>query len=153
MLRRALCLTFFIGLAACGPSAKAPAPKQDAASTEAIVVTSAKVERTEVATPITGSGNVTPVRMTDIGPSVDGIIAEVMVNVGETVKKDQPLCRTRDVDIRLQVQEMARQVALARAQHANAEADLRRQDALKAGGWVSASNLDAMRTNAEVTRA
>lgn len=153
MLRRALCLTFFIGLAACGPSAKAPEPKQNAAASEAIVITTTKVERTEVALPITGSGNITPVRLTDIGPSVDGIIEEVMVAVGDTVKKGQPLFRTRDVDIRLQVQEMERQVALARAQSANAQADLRRQAALKEGGWVSTAKLDAMRTNAEVTRA
>ena len=153
MLGRALCLIFLMGLAACGPSAKAPEPKQDAASTEAIVVTAAKVERAEVAAPITGSGNITPVRMTDIGPSVDGIIEEVFVAVGDTVKKGQQLFRTRDVDIRLQVQEMERQVALARAQNSNAQADLRRQNALKAGGWVSASRLDAMRTNAEVTSA
>lgn len=153
MLRRVLCLSLFIGLAACGPSAKAPEPKQTAASTEALVVTTNRVERTEVATPITGSGSITPSRMTDIGPSVDGIIDEVMVNVGDTVKKGQALFRTRDVDIRLQVQEMERQVALARAQQANAEADLRRQSALKAGGWVSPSKLDAMRMNAEVTRA
>lgn len=153
MLRRILCLTLFVGLAACGPSAKAPEPKQDAASTEAITITTSKVERTEVASAITGSGNITPSRMTDIGPSVDGIIAEVMVAVGDTVKKGQPLFRTRDVDIRLQVQEMERQVALARAQNANAQADLKRQTALKAGGWVSASRMDAMKTNAEVTRA
>jgi len=69
------------------------------------------------------------------------------------VKKGQALFRTRDVDIRLQVRELEGQVALARAQNANAQADLRRQDALKAGGWVSASKLDAMRTQAEVSRA
>ena len=76
-----------------------------------------------------------------------------MVQVGDAVKKGQPLFRTRDVDIRLQVQEMERQVALARAQNANAQSDLKRQDALKAGGWVSPSRLDAMRTNAAVTSA
>jgi len=152
-MRRLVLLSFFIGLTACGPATKTPEPKQDAASTEAVVITTTKVERAEVATPITGSGNITSLRMTDIGPSVDGIIAEVMVAVGDTVKKGQALFRTRDVDIRLQVQEMERQVTLARAQNANAQADLRRQNALKAGGWVSASKLDAMRMNAEVTHA
>jgi RND family efflux transporter MFP subunit len=154
MLRCLACLVIIFGVAACGPSTpKAVAPKPDAAASEAIVVTSTKVERANVAASITGSGNITPLRLTDIGPSVDGIIEEVMVAVGDTVKKGQALFRTRDIDIRLQVQEMERQVALARAQHTNAQADLRRQAALKAGGWVSTSHMDTMRTNAEVTLA
>ncbi len=144
-------LALLLALGACGQSPPKPAETKQA--DEALSVTTSKVERASVATPITGSGNITPLRQTDIGPSVDGIIEEVMVKVGDTVKKGQPLFHTRDVDIRLQVQEMDRQVALARAQNANAQADLRRQDALKAGGWVSQSRMDAMRTNAEVTSA
>ena len=71
-------------------------------------------------TPIIGTGNITPSRQTDIGPSVDGIIDEVMVDVGDVVKKGDPLFRTRDVDIKLQIRELEQQVALARAQNANA---------------------------------
>lgn len=158
-MRRLTAATFAVGLTlaagGCGPASKPAETKtpEAAAASEALSVTPIKVERVSVATPITGSGNITPLRQTDIGPSVDGIIQEVMVAVGSTVKKGQPLFRTRDVDIRLQVQEMERQVALARAQNANAEADLRRQTALKAGGWVSQSRMDAMHTNAEVTHA
>lgn len=149
-----------VAVASCGPSESKPqeasATSDKAAQTlplEALSVGTVKVERTKVASQITGSGNITPLRMTDIGPSVDGIIEAVMVKVGDTVKKGQALFKTRDVDIRLQVQEMERQVALARAQHANAKADLKRQDALKAGGWVSASRMDAMRTTAAVNAA
>jgi RND family efflux transporter MFP subunit len=153
----ALCLA----LASCGPSSSKPQEnaetgEKSATQTlpiEALAVGTAKVERTKVSTRITGSGTVSPVRMTDIGPSVDGIIETVNVAVGDKVKKGQQLFKTRDVDIRLQVQEMDRQVALARAQHANARADLKRQDALKAGGWVSASKMDAMRTAAQVNAA
>jgi RND family efflux transporter MFP subunit len=141
--------------ASCGPSSSKPQETETKTTVpiEALSVGTAKVERSHVVAKITGSGNVTPLRLTDIGPSVDGIIEAVMVGVGDTVKKGQPLFKTRDVDIRLQVQEMDRQVALARAQLANAQADLRRQNALKSGGWVSASRMDAMRTNAAVTSA
>jgi len=155
MSRRFAPLTVALGLllavGACGQSPSKPAETKKIE--EALSVTPSKVERASVAAPITGSGNVTPLRQTDIGPSVDGIIEAVMVKVGDTVKKGQPLFHTRDVDIRLQVREMDRQVALARAQNANAQADLRRQDALKAGGWVSQSRMDTMRTNAAVTSA
>ncbi len=149
-----------VAVASCGQPASKPqenaATHDEAAQTpplEALTVGTAKVERTKIASHITGSGNVTPLRVTDIGPSVDGIIEAVNVNVGDTVKKGQQLFKTRDVDIRLQVQEMERQVALARAQYTNAQADLKRQDALKAGGWVSASRMDAMRTTAAVNAA
>ena len=155
MSRRFAPLTVALGLllavGACGQSPSKPAETKKIE--EALSVTPSKVERASVAAPITGSGNVTPLRQTDIGPSVDGIIEAVMVKVGDTVKKGQPLFHTRDVDIRLQVREMDRQVALARAQNANAQADLRRQDALKTGGWVSQSRMDTMRTNAAVTSA
>jgi len=145
---------------ACGPSSsktqegiEAHDEAAQALPIEALGVGAAKVERAKIAPHITGSGNITPIKLTDIGPSVDGIIQEVKVGVGDRVKKGQVLFRTRDVDLRLQVQEMERQLALAKAQQANAHAELKRQDRLKAGGWVSASRMDSMRTNAAVANA
>ncbi len=76
-----------------------------------------------------------------------------MVGVGSRVKKGDALFRTRDIDIKLQVQELDKQVALARAQLANAKNEQRRQDALKGGGWVSQSRMDTTRTNADVANA
>jgi RND family efflux transporter MFP subunit len=139
-----------LGLAGCGKPAES-VQKPD--SVPAIVVTTAKVESVDVAIPIVATGSLTPSRQTDIGPSVDGIIEEVVVGVGARVKKGDVLFRTRDVDIRLQVQELDKQVALARAQLKNAQAELRRQDSLKSGGWVSQSRMDTTRTNAEVAGA
>jgi RND family efflux transporter MFP subunit len=141
-----------LALAACGRSADVK--KSEAKdSVEAVLVSTATVELADVATPVVGTGNITPVRMTDIGPSVDGIIDEVMVAVGDVVKKGQPLFRTRDVDIKLQVRELEQQVALGRAQQAKADNDMRRQNSLKSGGWVSQSGLETTRTNSAVAAA
>jgi RND family efflux transporter MFP subunit len=139
------------GLAACGGSADAPAKKDE--SIEAVVLSTTKVTRADVSVPITATGSLTPTRQTDIGPSVDGIIEEVVVNVGDRVKKGDVLFKTRDVDIRLQVQQLEKQVALGRAQLKNAQSEMRRQNALKGGGWVSQSRLDTTKTNAEVAGA
>jgi multidrug efflux pump subunit AcrA (membrane-fusion protein) len=147
-----LASTLALGLAACG--------KKDTATEQAtpvkvaaVSVTTSEVTRTEVSLPILATGSLTPSRQTDIGPSVDGIIEQVWVNVGSRVKKGEPLFRTRDVDIRLQVKELESQVALARAQLANAKNELNRQNTLKTGGWVSQSRMDTTRTGADVATA
>ena len=139
-------------LAGCGKSAETNAAKADTAPL-AVVVSTVKVAAADVATPIIATGSLTPSRQTDIGPSVDGIIDEVMVGVGSRVKKGEALFRTRDIDIKLQVQELEKQVALARAQLRNAQADYKRQDSLKGGGWVSQARMDTTKTNADVAAA
>lgn len=149
-------ITLFVLIALAGTGCGKPTDAEKAATkavVEAVAVSTAKVERAEVTTPITGTGNITPLRLTDIGPSVDGIIDEVMVKVGDVVKKGDPLFRTRDIDIKLQIRELEQQVALARAQNANAAAEMKRQNSLKSGGWVSQSRMDTTRTNAAVTSA
>ncbi len=153
---RALSAAFLLAaaatLASCGKPSEAKDAKQTAAPI-AVSVSTVKVTKADVATPIMATGSLTPSRQTDIGPSVDGIIEEVMVGVGSRVKKGDVLFRTRDVDIRLQVQELEKQVALARAQLRNAQADYKRQDSLKGGGWVSQARMDTTKTNADVASA
>lgn len=141
-----------LGLAACGQRTEAKDQAKDAAPV-AVTVSSVKVAKADVAVPIMATGSLTPSRQTDIGPTVDGIIDEVMVAVGSKVKKGQALFRTRDVDIKLVVLEQEKQVALARAQLRNAQAELKRQDSLKGGGWVSQSRMDTTKTNADVAAA
>lgn len=152
VLAAAAIATLALGLAACGkPAQSQQAPKE--AVVPAVAVTTAKVSKADISVPITATGSLTPSRQTDIGPSVDGIIEEVMVGVGSRVKKGDPLFRTRDVEIKLQVLELEKQVALARAQLRNAQADYKRQDSLKGGGWVSQARMDTTRTNADVANA
>lgn len=139
-----------LALAGCGKPAESKDVDKPA---EAIVVSTVRVTKAEIAVPIMATGSVTPSRQTDVGPSVDGIIEEVMVGVGSRVKKGEALFRTRDVDIRLQVRELEQQVALARAQLRNAQSEYKRQNSLKSGGWVSQSRMDTTRTNADVASA
>ena len=152
VLAAAAIATLALNLAACGkPTESKQAPKEVVAS--AVAVTTTKVSKADISVPIMATGSLTPSRQTDIGPSVDGIIEEVMVGVGSRVKKGEPLFRTRDVEIKLQVQELEKQVALARAQLRNAQAEYKRQDSLKGGGWVSQARMDTTRTNTDVASA
>lgn len=141
-----------VGLASCSRKEDA-ANKASPVKLASVSVTTSKVTKTEISLPILATGSLTPTRQTDIGPSVDGIIEQVWVNVGSRVKKGEPLFRTRDVDIRLQVRELESQVALARAQLANARNELNRQNTLKTGGWVSQSRMDTTKTGADVATA
>jgi RND family efflux transporter MFP subunit len=141
-----------LGLATCGKKEAAKDPAKTAA-VEAVMVTTSKVTKMQVSVPILATGSLTPSRQTDIGPSVDGIIDEVMVHVGSRVNKGDALFRTRDIDLRLQLKEVESQVALARAQLANARNELARQNSLKSGGWVSQTRMDTTKTNADVATA
>jgi RND family efflux transporter MFP subunit len=141
-----------LGLATCGKKEAAKDPAKTAA-VEAVMVTTSKVTKMQVSVPILATGSLTPSRQTDIGPSVDGIIDEVMVHVGSRVNKADALFRTRDIDLRLQLKEVESQVALARAQLANARNELARQNSLKSGGWVSQTRMDTTKTNADVATA
>lgn len=154
-----LALAACLALAGCGqgdakksetPSAKADVP---AAPPAALQLEQAPVTRTMVSEPIIGTGSIFAVRTTDVGPSIDGIIDQVFVKVGDVVKKGQPLFRTRDVEARLAVQEVERQLGLAKAQARNAAAEFSRQSQLKSGGWVSASRMDNTRTSVDVANA
>lgn len=141
-----------LALSGCGGPADSKETNKDVA-VAAIAISTTKVVKNDVAVPITASGSLTPTRQTDIGPSVDGIIDEVIVGVGDKVKKGDVLFKTRDVDIRLQVRQLEKQVALGRAQLSNAQSELKRQNSLKGGGWVSQSRMDTTQTNAEIARA
>jgi RND family efflux transporter MFP subunit len=141
-----------LAIVSCSKKEAAVDPKKDA-KVEAIAVSTAKVTKASIAVPILATGSLTPVRQTDIGPFVDGIIEKVWVGVGSRVKEGEPLFKTRDIDIRLQVRELESQVALARAQLANAKNELNRQSSLKSGGWVSASRMDTTKTGADVAAA
>src|SRR5262245_2321875 len=104
-LRATASIVLAVALAACGAPADSGAPKNKAQAIEAVAVSTARVTKADIAVPIIATGSITPSRQTDIGPSVDGIIEQVFVNVGDRVKKGAPLFKTRDVDIRLQVRQ------------------------------------------------
>lgn len=142
---------FALVLAACGESgggAEAPAAQADA-----IAVVQATVKRAEIAEPIVGTGNIAPSMVTDIGPSVDGIIEEVLVKVGDRVAQGQPLFRTRDVDYRLNLQQLEGKVALARAENTAAQRALQRTATLNKQGNASQGRLDDIRGRADAAAA
>ena len=138
-------------LAACGEGEQAVAPvSQERAPAE---VTEIGVERVEITEPIVGTGTIAPLQSTDLGPRVDGIIEEIFVRVGARVKKGDPLFRTRDIELRLKVDELENEVKLARAMADEADREFNRIASLHQRGVTSGGTLDKARAGHETEQA
>ena len=92
--------------------------------------------------PVIGTGTIAAHKVTDLGPSIDGVIDEIYVHVGARVSKGDPLFKTRDVDVRLKVAEAENELKLAKAQRRNADQALQRVKTLAGKGIVSGNRLE-----------
>lgn len=151
-MRHALSISVFLAaataLSGCGQSS---APPEEAVQAIAVSTTQATTET--VTEPITGTGTIAAHKTSDLGPSVDGIIEEVMVRVGDRVKAGDPLFRTRDVELKLRMQELDGRVALARAENQNAQANLARVSKLGRAGTASDAKVEDARARADAASA
>jgi len=123
------------------------------APAQAISVFSTRVMREELVTPVTGTGTIAAQKRTDLGPLVDGIIEEVFVNVGDRVSEGDPIFRTRDIELRLRVQELQSQHRLAEAESLNARRAFDRIKELFAKGVSSVGQLENVETQYEIAAA
>jgi RND family efflux transporter MFP subunit len=98
------------------------------------------------ASSIHGTGTIEADKTTAIGSTVDGILEAVLVEVGDRVRRGQPLFRLRDIDYRLRVERDRASAALAEAELAQSALDLERTEELRRQNVVSADRLDAAST-------
>ncbi|GMV62651.1 MAG: cation efflux system protein [Parvibaculum sp.] len=137
-------------LTGCGEDEQASGEEQAA---ETVAVFERPVTREELMEPVIGTGTIAAHKTTQLGPRVDGIIEEVMVWVGDRVKKDQPLFRTRDTEWKLRVSELENQVQLATAESGNMQKAFNRASELHAKGFVSNGKLDDARAARDTANA
>lgn len=137
-------------LVGCGEDEQAADEGQAA---ETVAVFERPVTREELIEPVTGTGTIAAHKTTQLGPRVDGIIEEIMVRVGDRVKKDQPLFRTRDTEWKLRVSELENQVQLATAEAGNMQKAFVRSRDLHAKGFVSNGKLDDARAARDTANA
>ena len=131
--------------------------------------------RGEVVRTVVATGRVLAPYRVDIGSQVTGVVAEVPVAEGQTVKKDQPLVRLDDTEARTNVaaavaalaQASARvkqiadvtlpvareNLAQAEANVAAAQAAFDRAEKLKATGFATQAQIDDTRKTLDVARA
>jgi len=120
-------ITLAIVAGGCGaPDATDPEPSEPLA----IRVREAVVTAEQIVVPVLGTGTIAAQKTTDIGPRVDGIIAEIFVKVGDRVQAGDPLFRTRQVDYQIALEEAGHALRLAEAEAKNAERERKRIETL-----------------------
>ncbi|KQV52107.1 efflux RND transporter periplasmic adaptor subunit [Massilia sp. Root335] len=133
-------------LAACGD--KPPAdPRTAAPLVETVVVQGAS------STALSFSGIVGARVQSDLGFRVPGKVVQRLVDVGQTVRRGQPLMRIDPIDLALQARAQAESVAAARARARQAGDDEARYRDLVAEGAVSASAYEQLKAAADSAKA
>lgn len=139
----------FAGLSACGGDAAAPTTAQPSLTVELV---SPRYENW--ADVLVASGEIAPWQEASIGTRIGGVqLDEVLVNVGDVVRKGQLLARYNEDTLRADLAQLDAAVAEARANVAKARADAERGQGLETIGALPKQTLELYRTQVQVTEA
>lgn len=123
-------------LAAGGCGHKAPAPSQEAATS--IQVTAAKPERKTIRLSTTQPGQIEAFEQTPLFAKIAGYVEELMVDIGDVVKKDQVLIRISVPELLDELHQKEALVAQAEAEVKQAESTI---EATKAAAETAQSRI------------
>jgi membrane fusion protein (multidrug efflux system) len=148
----------FLALAACTESDPSNAASVESATVSDARAPSERVETQRVAhgtvqTTMAASGSIRARRETEIGAEVGGRLAELFVDVGDTVEEGQPLFRIDPDPYEMALAEARAGLALARAESENAVHEAERVRNLVEQRAASEQHYDQLRTAASVARA
>jgi len=85
--------------------------RKRSASPEAKPVSVATVEERDISFSIVAAGEIGPADQVSVRPEINGKIAELPVDIGDQVKKDQLLCRLDDTDLQSERDSQVSQIA------------------------------------------
>ncbi|MEA5415283.1 efflux RND transporter periplasmic adaptor subunit [Synechococcus sp. BA-132 BA5] len=101
---------------------------------------------------ITASGELDAVQRVNVSPKRQGILVELLVDEGDTVRKGQPLAVMDDGDLLDRLTELQANVFSAQAEQRRSDSELRRNEPLFRQGAISLNDLNRFRADAEVRR-
>ncbi|WP_416233306.1 efflux RND transporter periplasmic adaptor subunit [Cyanobium gracile] len=101
---------------------------------------------------ITASGELDAVQRVNVSPKRQGILLQLLVDEGDTVRKGQPLALMDDGDLRDRLMELQANVQSAEAEQARSDSELRRNEPLFRQGAISLDTMNRFRSEAEVRR-
>ena len=110
-------------------------------------------QRQSVLRTISATGTITPKRTSDLGSLVDGVISEVLVNVGDHVQQGDPLFRTSDVNYQHDVASAVAAHQMALAQATQAQRAYERAAQLAERDIISPAQLEQRETEMSVANA
>ncbi len=140
-------------LAACGTDESLVENDGDSFPVDSLPIQVTTVRQIEISEPIIATGTMMPHKTTDISPMMSGLVDEVYVQVGDRVKKGQPLLRIRQKNVKLRIRQLEQQVILARAEVRDATKDLNTSIGLGKKGAVSKEASDNARIRLDITNA
>ncbi|WP_369632619.1 MULTISPECIES: efflux RND transporter periplasmic adaptor subunit [unclassified Variovorax] len=130
------------------PAAKGPAQRP------ALTVSVAKPEATELTVTLAANGNVAAWQEAVIGSESNGLkLAEVRVNVGDTVKKGQVLAVFSPETVQADIAQARASLAEARASAADAAGNAARARTLQATGALSQQQINQYQTTEQTAKA
>jgi HlyD family secretion protein len=136
-------------LSACSAETAEATAERPVMAVEVVSLTTDRWPDTLVA-----SGEVAPWQEASVGTEIVGVrLEEVLVDVGDTVRKNQLLARYNEDSLRAELAQLDAQVAEAAANLANAKADAVRADSLEATSAISRQAILQYRTQAAVAEA
>lgn len=140
--------------AAAPPAAAAAAANPAPPARSGLVVTAVQPQLLPLTRRLVATGSIHPWQEIVIAPEVGGYqVAAVYVEIGDAVRKGQVLARLSSELLQSQVQISHAGVEQAGAALANAQAALRRGEALATSGSLSSADLDQLRSNAITAQA
>lgn len=135
-------------------AAEAPAAPAAKAARAALTVTAVTPQALAIPLTVTANGNIAAWQEAGIGAEANGLrLAEVKVNVGDSVKRGQVLARFDDAMLRAELGQVQASVAEAEAQLAAAAADARRARELQSSGALSAQQVTQYLTAEQTAKA
>jgi RND family efflux transporter MFP subunit len=115
-----------------------------AAEAAAVPVAAVTVIRRDVPVVVRATGTFVPDESSDVAPQVPGQVLKTHVNVGDTVKTDQPLVLLDDRDARLRLDQARASLERAEADAQHAKADASRSGELLEKGFTPRSDFERL---------
>lgn len=113
----------------------------------------AKVDQGSIVQRVAANGTLNPVELVNVGTQISGTVLRLHADFNQPVKAGQLLAELDPAILQAQIRQSEANLSSARAVVNNAELALKRNENLKARGFVSDGALDSLRKDVETARA
>lgn len=113
----------------------------------------ASVDRGAIVQRVSANGTLNPVELVNVGTQISGTVIKLHTDFNQPVKAGQLLAELDPAILEAQIRQTEANLASARATLNNAELSLKRNENLKAKGFISDGALDGLRKDVETARA
>jgi RND family efflux transporter MFP subunit len=151
-MKKWLLLIIILGVAAWGVPKLRNLKTASGTSTQANRATTAVAEKRNIRFSVNAAGDIGPKEQVSVRPEVNGRIAELPVDIGDTVQKDELLFTLDDRDLQIERQSQEKEAERARLQLGQAERNFLRATQLHEQKLISQELFEQSRTDYQLAR-